>query len=145
MVQSVEDDTEKAKNAIEDPRHAVEEGDQTILQGVLESKLPPQERTLACMTADAGTVMVAGTLTTAWTLSLSKYYLLSHPHFLRRLKGELLAAMPESRMIRPADVENLPYLTAVVQESYRLSYGSSSRLQRPAPDEVLLYNDGIRS
>jgi cytochrome P450 len=100
-----------------------------------------QEKTLARMTADAGTVMVAGTLT-AWTLSLATYYLLSHPVVLRRLKEEIITAMPQGKTVTPADVENLPYLTAVVQECYRLSYGSSSRLQRPAPDEVLVYNDG---
>ena len=62
-----------------------------------------------------------------------------------KTEGGTSAAMPEPRIARQSDVENLPYLTAVVQESYRISYGSSSRLQRPAPDEVLLYNGGIRS
>jgi cytochrome P450 len=41
-----------------------------------------------------------------------------------------------------AALEQLPYLTGCVQESIRLSYGVSTRLQRIAPDETLVFNDG---
>lgn len=123
----------------------------TIFRGVLESRLPPQEKTLARMTADAGTIMVAGTLTTTFYLALATYYLLASPGVLRRLKEELRAALGAplppgallgtSRMVRLEELEKLPYLTAVIQEAFRLSYGSSSRLQRAAPEEELVYRD----
>lgn len=43
--------------------------------------------------------------------------------------------------MRLEELERLPYLTAVIQEAFRLSYGSSSRLQRAAPEEELVYRD----
>jgi cytochrome P450 len=92
--QSVENVIVSIKNAFDDPTRAVEAEHQTIFRGVLESKLPPQEKTLSRMTAGAGNVLVAGTLTTAWNLSLAIYYLLSYPKILLKLKEELAFAMP---------------------------------------------------
>lgn len=129
----------------------------TIFRGVLDSKLPPGEKTLARMTADAGTIMVAGTLTTTFYLALATYHLLARPCVLRRLKEELRAALgppvpPEEAVgggerenerpgVRLEELERLPYLTAVIQEAFRMSYGSSSRLQRAATGEELVYRD----
>jgi cytochrome P450 len=41
-----------------------------------------------------------------------------------------------------ATLEQLPYLTACIQEGLRLSYGTSTRLQRSCPNETLTFNDG---
>ena len=40
-----------------------------------------------------------------------------------------------------AQIEALPYLTAVIQEGIRLHPGASVRQDRVAPDESLLYED----
>jgi cytochrome P450 len=47
-----------------------------------------------------------------------------------------------SKSVALATLEQLPYLTACVQEGLRLSCGVSSRLQRICPDEDLVFNDG---
>ena len=39
-----------------------------------------------------------------------------------------------------AQLENLPYLSAIIQEGLRIGYGISHRLQRLFPDTVLEYN-----
>jgi cytochrome P450 len=71
------------------------------------------------------------------------FYLISVPETLRKLKMELKEAIQDPSAIIPlASLEQLPYLTACIQESLRLSYGVSTRLQRVSPDEVLLFNDG---
>lgn len=49
-----------------------------------------------------------------------------------------------SSPISSAVVEQLPYLTGVVQECIRLSYGVCTRLQRIAPDETLVFEDAKR-
>lgn len=38
-------------------------------------------------------------------------------------------------------LEKLPYLSAIILEGYRLSYGVTHRLQRISPDEDLIYED----
>jgi cytochrome P450 len=38
-------------------------------------------------------------------------------------------------------LEKLTYLTAVILEGLRLGYGTSTRLQRVAPDRVIKYED----
>jgi hypothetical protein len=128
----VEVEVVNIKNVFDDPTRVVEAEHQTIFRGVLESRLPPQEETLSRMTADVGTVLVAVTFTTTWTLSLVTCYLLYHPKVLLELKEELAFAMPGGMSTPLSEIKNLPSLTAVVQECYRLSYGtrdSNSLLQ----------------
>jgi cytochrome P450 len=86
---------------------------------------------------------MAGTFTTASALCIAVFHLLSQPETLRKLKAELATVMKSSKdPISLAALEQLPYLTGCVQESIRLSYGLSTRLQRIAPDETLVLNDG---
>jgi len=64
------------------------------------------------------------------------------PHTLQKLQAELKAAIPDPSKSTPLSaLEQLPYLTACVQEGLRLSNGVSSRLQRIAPDEDLVFTD----
>lgn len=115
----------------------------TIFHEMLNSELPPQEKSTARLSDDGQVTVVAGTLTTAWALSVATFYLLSQPDTLRRLKDELRSEIPQlSEQVPLSALEQLPYLTACIQESLRLSYGVSCRLQRICPDEVLVFNDG---
>lgn len=111
----------------------------TIFHEILRSKLPAREKTLERLGQEAGIVVGAGTLTTAWTLTVAMYQILSSPPILAKLKKELTAAIPDPSSPPPiAVLEKLPYLAAVIQESLRLSYGVCSRLQRIAPEETLV-------
>lgn len=74
----------------------------------------------------------------ATTLANIIYHLLSKPTILSRLKDELATAMPDPNALPTgAQVENLPYLTAIIQEGIRLHPGVTFRLTRVAPDEDL--------
>jgi cytochrome P450 len=115
----------------------------TIFYEIINSDLPLAEKSNARLAQDGQIVIIAGTLTTAWALCVAVFYLLSHPETLTKLKAELATAMKSSaEPISLASLERLPYLTGCVQESIRLSYGVSTRLQRIAPDETLVFNDG---
>lgn len=73
------------------------------------------------------------------------YHLLTIPSVLKKLKVELATAIPDPSVSLPLSaLEQLPYLTACIQEGLRLSCGVSSRLQRIAPDEDLLFHDGSK-
>lgn len=116
----------------------------TIFHSVLDSKLPPEEKSIARLADDAQMFVMAGTLTTASTLELIQFWLLSQPDTLRKLKDELSAAIPnpdDVGHIPLSTIEALPYLTAVIKEGLRLSYGVSCRLQRIDPDNALMFTD----
>ncbi|KAK4118275.1 cytochrome P450 [Parathielavia appendiculata] len=126
----------------------------TIFVELLDSKLPPDEKTFVRLAEEGGVLIGAGTLTTAWALTVAVYYLLREPECLVRLKQELAAALPgadrsATTANRPPTkeallpiLERLPYLNAVIQESLRRSYGVASRLTRLAPDEELVVPGG---
>ena len=65
--------------------------------------------------------------------STSAYHLLANPSKLQRLRAELKIAVPAGRLPAFAQVETLPYLSAVIQEGLRLHPAVSSRQQRVAP------------
>jgi cytochrome P450 len=90
---------------------------------------------------------MAGTLTTAWVFELILYWLLRQPSTLRKLKEELTLAIPEPSMIGTIplpELENLPYLNAVMKEGFRLTYGVSCRLARIDPDNEIVFTDRLK-
>jgi cytochrome P450 len=88
----------------------------TVFQELLDSKLPAEEKTTPRLTDEAILIIAAGTGTVAWTLSVATFHLLSDP--------EAHGHVPL------ATLQALPYFTAVIHESLRLSYGTTHRFQR---------------
>jgi cytochrome P450 len=117
----------------------------TIFHEIIGSNLPHYEKSASRLWQDGQVTVAAGTLTTAWALSIATFHLISQPAVLRKLKAELARAIPDPES-RPslAALEQLPYLTGVVQECLRLSYGVSMRLPRICPDETLIFSDGSK-
>lgn len=72
-----------------------------------------------------------------WTLTVITFHLLNKPDTLNRLRSELQDA--DALNLRWFALERLPYLTAVIHEGLRLSYGVSQRISRIAPTETLVY------
>ncbi|KAH7437715.1 hypothetical protein KP509_05G085500 [Ceratopteris richardii] len=56
------------------------------------------------------------TVTIEWALA----ELLGHPHILKKLQDELSSVVGSTRLVQESDIENLPYLRAVVKETMRL-------------------------
>jgi len=98
---------------------------------ILSSKLPEQEKTTLRLTDEAELIVGAGTEATGWTLSIAVFHLLDSPAVLRKLKEELRTVDPGCLGQTPIPtLQSLPYLSAIINESLRLSYGTSQRLQR---------------
>jgi cytochrome P450 len=117
----------------------------TIFHEILnEPSLPPSEKTEKRMTAEAESLVGAGTLTSAHMLSLTSYFVLSNPKISENLLKELEVAMPNPNSSPSQQVlESLPYLNAVMDEGFRMSYGSMHRLSRSHPRDALQYRDWI--
>lgn len=116
----------------------------TIFHSVLGSNLPDEEKSMARLSDDAQMLVMAGTLTTSATLELIMFWLLSQPATLQKLKEELTAAIPNLEAVGSIPLptlEGLPYLTAVIKEGLRLSYGVSCRLARIDPDNAIIFTD----
>lgn len=112
----------------------------TVFASMLDADVPPPEKSVSRLTEEAFTLTGAGTMTTANALNSIVYYVLSRPECLALLREELRVAFPDPSAIRSsADLERLPYLTAVVTEGLRLSKGPPHRFARVSPDENYLY------
>ncbi|KAL9117625.1 MAG: hypothetical protein Q9187_005835, partial [Circinaria calcarea] len=113
-----------------------------IFETILDSDLPASEKKVTRLGREAQALIGAGTITTAATLAASTYYVLSNDSVLASLMDELYEAMPDtSHSPLLAEVERLPYLTAIMYESLRIGYGISHRLQRVAPDQAIVFQD----
>lgn len=114
----------------------------TVFHSLLNSELPNSEKSSERLAEEAVLLVGAGTHTTSWALSVATFHLLSQPNTLRKLKEELEAAIPDPTVLMPLSaLEALPYLTAVIKEGLRLSFGNTSRIPRIALDQPIKYGD----
>jgi cytochrome P450 len=116
----------------------------TIFHGLLRSSLPESEKDSTRLAEEASVLLSAGTDSSANTLSAITFHLLSNPEILRKLRQELRTAIPdkaEREFPSFSKVETLPYLSAVIQEGLRWYPAVSSRQQRVAPSEGLVYTN----
>lgn len=111
---------------------------------IVDSNLPPEDKTVKRVFSDVATVTGAGFETTSSVLRLIVYHVFSNPVILRRLRAELANAAKRSSSpdasIPLHILEQLPYLTAVLMEGMRLSPALFTRSQRIAPDRDLIYD-----
>ncbi|KAH7075714.1 putative cytochrome P450 [Paraphoma chrysanthemicola] len=114
----------------------------SVFTDILASSLPEDEKTVDRLSGEGFSLTGAGTETTAWTLSVITFYVLSQPDVLARLRAELRGL--EIADLSWAALEKLPYLNGVVAEGLRLSYGVSARTPR-VPHEDLVYRSGAGS
>ena len=80
--------------------------------------------------------MDLGTESTAKSLTIIHYHLIANPAILAKVRAELHTV---SNTASWTQLEQLPYLNAVITEGNRLSFGVTSRTCRTAPDEALQY------
>lgn len=77
-----------------------------------------------------------GTESTAKSIAIAHFHLLASPSIMAKLRAEL-RTVPETASW--TELEQLPYLSAVIAEGNRLSFGVTARVCRIAPDEALQY------
>ncbi|KAI0457469.1 cytochrome P450 [Xylaria acuta] len=116
----------------------------TIFQGILSAGLALEDMTLSRLCQEAMGLNGAAVETTSWTLSVAVFHILNNPTIKSSLKEELSNAIPDpSKMLQWNELEELPYLSAVIMEALRLSYGSVQRLPRVNRLDSLKYGDWV--
>lgn len=90
--------------------------------------------------ANAGTFVLAGSETTAATLSGTTYYLLRHPAVYRRLVDEIRGAFKDALDIQLSSIASLRYLNAVLDESMRIYPPVPAMLPRLVPEGGAMIN-----
>lgn len=104
--------------------------------------LPPEEKAAPRLIAEATSLVGAGTLTSAHMLSITSYHVLANPRVLEKLIAEVEDAIPDPRNSPGIPgLEKLPYLSAVINEGLRISYGVLHRLTRVHPDSPMRLGD----
>ncbi|KAJ5393575.1 cytochrome P450 [Penicillium crustosum] len=134
--------TEYSQNALrKDNQQDLEKSKQTMVQALSSPALPANERTLSRLQEEGMILLSGGTESPANALSVAAFYLADNISILERLRAELQPVMCNKNFVPLAELEQLPYLTGVVNEALRLSFGLISRPPRIAPEEVLVYRE----
>jgi hypothetical protein len=77
-----------------------------------------------------------------YTLFSLTYQISANPNVYRKLKAELVQAIPDSDApLSSTSLEQPPYLTAVIQENIRLHPGALVRQSRVATEQSMIYVD----
>ncbi|KAL8867965.1 MAG: hypothetical protein Q9174_005310, partial [Haloplaca sp. 1 TL-2023] len=122
--------------------YGAENGRKTILDLLLqpEEGFPPLSK--ASVVDETYSFCFAGTHTTSFTISLATFYLLRHPEKLAKLRQELKTVEDKRNsegLLEYRDVYKLPYLTAIIKESLRLSSPVPGILPRVVPSSGLTW------
>lgn len=93
------------------------------------------------LTDEAFTILSAAADTTGHALSTTSYFIVSNPEIYRKLTDELKEAFPDPSVeLKFLALEKLPYLTAIIKEGLRLSFGVPGRLPRVIETEGEVFN-----
>jgi cytochrome P450 len=112
----------------------------TVFNALFDSELPAEEKTVFRLGGEGMALLGAGTETTSWVVSVITFHLLANPEIYTRLASELQGAAKDPRNLPSwSSLEKLPYLSAVILEGLRLSYGVPGRTARIATEEALAY------
>lgn len=117
------------------------QGQTTVFYDVLtDPDVRDEEKDTDHLQDEAQTVLGAGTSTTGHILALTTFHILSNPQIRSKLETELGQVMDQTGG-KPnwVQLEQVPYLNAVVTEGLRIGYGVAHRLQRLFPDTAIQY------
>ncbi|KAJ5710315.1 benzoate 4-monooxygenase cytochrome P450 [Penicillium malachiteum] len=115
-----------------------------IFEKLTDPKLPAEERTFQRIHDETGVILQAGTESIGRSLTLAAFHIAHNPSIRDTVREELRSVMPTpTSNASAAQLEQLPYLTGIVWEALRLSYGLTIRLPRCAPAEALKYEDYV--
>jgi len=112
-----------------------DDGPRTLVHEIMQSKLPPPEKSFERVFDEVSTTTGAGFETTAAVIRIAAFHIYSDPKILQKLQAELAAAPGHDLEA----LEKLTYLTAIIMEAMRLAPAMATRSARIAQDKDLVY------
>jgi len=103
-----------------------------------------QVPTVQHMVDEAFGMLGAAAETAGNAMTMCAFHVVFNPEIYAKLRKELVEAFPDPT--KPVDyltLEKLPYLTGVVKEGLRLSYGVIHPLPRVIPESGMVFNDCV--
>ncbi|KAK4504846.1 hypothetical protein PRZ48_002809 [Zasmidium cellare] len=126
---------EQVKEFVEDPKRMEQTSNPTIYHRLLDPSNGPVP-SLKSLHDEAMSLFFGGAESSGNVSMLGTWYILQNPSIESRLREELREAWPDLEdMPRLEDLEKLPYLTAVIKESLRLSPSVPVPLPRVVPPQ----------
>lgn len=98
--------------------------------------LPESEKSPQRLLDEALLLVTAGTYSPMLSLIVAHYHLITRPDIMAKLRSEL-SAHPQG--VDAEQLQQLPYLSAIIQEAHRLTFGLTGRNPRVCPDETVTY------
>ncbi|KAI1101930.1 cytochrome P450 [Jackrogersella minutella] len=114
-----------------------DDGPRTLVHEIMQSKLPPPEKSFERIFGDMSTTTGAGFETTAAIIRITAFPIYSNPKILQKLRAELAAAPDQDWKT----LEQLPSLTAIIMEAMRLAPAIATRSARIAQGKDLVDAD----
>lgn len=107
---------------------------ESVFHSLLDNPdLPASEKAFLRLEREGALLVLAGTESPAKSLNTIFYHLLANPEILRKVREELNTVPQDASWIQ---LEQLPYLSAVLDEGYRLSFDVTARTARIAPETI---------
>jgi cytochrome P450 len=119
---------------IESEKYLSPTGKESVYSSVLDSpSLPPAEKSLLRLEQEGALLVLAGTESPAKALTVIFYHILAKPFVLSNLQEDLKAVKGAMTWTK---LDQLPYLSAVLEEGNRLAFGVTARTARIAHEEL---------
>ena len=116
----------------------------SIFETILASNLPEEEKSVDRLRQEAQTVLAGGFISTSKILTGATFHILDNPPIHVRLMDELKNAIPNPANPPPlAELEHLPYLSAVILEALLMNPAVSYRQQRICLEKDIRYKEWI--
>ncbi|KAK3667381.1 hypothetical protein LTR22_001897 [Elasticomyces elasticus] len=111
-------------------------------QYIHNDDVPVDEKSDKILLDNALLFVSAGLETTGFACATATYHILDSPTIYRTLKAEISSVWPKEGHMPPlTTLEKLPYLTACLKESLRLSIGVMSRFHRINHHRPIVYKE----
>lgn len=117
-----------------------------LVDAILGSNLSPEEKGLQRINDETDTIVGAGLETVAAVIRLIVFYLYKDPKMVSRLRNDIQDAYNNAGAVNELttiQLEQIPYLIAVIMEGLRLNPGIATRMARIAPDRNLTYDTWV--
>ncbi|OHX00767.1 cytochrome p450 [Colletotrichum incanum] len=113
-----------------------------MIEALGDPHVPAQERSMKRLVDEGQFIIFAGTETSSRSLAVGMFYLLDNKSLVTKALAELSKVdhIPDEELTMK-DLETLPFMTGIVKEAIRLSYGPITRLPRVFTHETLQYKD----